>query len=90
MNERVNPLSANPIKWPNTLFDHFVGLSLKGLTLNAFNTLILCFYCSTCNYPVTEKKYLISSSEVSSLIDRNHYYLYKENLRLVKMLIKSS
>ena len=40
----VNPLSANPIKWPNTLkqfvgklltnclrvFDHFVRLALKG------------------------------------------------------------
>ena len=42
-----NPLSANPIKWSNTLkkfvgnlptnclsvFDHFVGLAFKGLTL---------------------------------------------------------
>ena len=32
----VNPLSANPTKWSNTLnclsvFDHFVGLALKGL-----------------------------------------------------------
>ena len=41
----VNPLSVNPIKWPNTLkqfvgklqtnclsvFDHFVNLTLKGL-----------------------------------------------------------
>ena len=40
----INPLSANPIKWSNTqtirqllptnclsLFDHFVGLVLKGL-----------------------------------------------------------
>ena len=40
----INPLSANPTKWPNTLkqffdklptnclsvFDHFVGLALKG------------------------------------------------------------
>ena len=45
----VNPLSANPRKWPNTLkqfvgelstnclsvFDHFVKLALKGLRLNA-------------------------------------------------------
>ena len=38
----INPLSANPTKWSNTLsrrialsvFDHFVGLALKGLTLN--------------------------------------------------------
>ena len=43
----LNPLSANPIKWPNTLkqfvgklstnclslFDHFVKLALKGLNL---------------------------------------------------------
>ena len=43
----VNPLSANPTKWSNTLtqfvgnlptkclsvFDHFVGLALKGLKL---------------------------------------------------------
>ena len=42
----INPLSANPTKWSNTLkqfvgilptnclsvFDHFVGLTLKGLT----------------------------------------------------------
>ena len=34
----INPLSGNPTKWPNTLkqcltvFDHFVGLALKGLT----------------------------------------------------------
>ena len=31
----INPLSANPIKWSNTLkqfvFDHFVGLPFKGL-----------------------------------------------------------
>ena len=36
----VNPLSANPIKWLNTLkqfvncvnvLDHFIGLALKGL-----------------------------------------------------------
>ena len=25
----VNPLSARPTKWP--VFDHFVGLALKGL-----------------------------------------------------------
>ena len=44
----INPLSANPTKWSNTLkkfigqlptnclsvFDHFVGLALKGLGLN--------------------------------------------------------
>ena len=43
----VNPLSANPTKWSNTLkqfvgklatnclsvFDHFVGLALKGLII---------------------------------------------------------
>ena len=46
---QVNPLSANPTKWSNTLkqfvgnlptnclnvFDHFVGMALKGLT-NSF------------------------------------------------------
>ena len=52
----LNPLSANPIKWPNTLkqfvgnlltnclsvFGHFVGLALKGLRY-----LIFCpdFFC---------------------------------------------
>ena len=38
----LNPLSANPTKWSNTLkqflgylsvFDHFVGLALKGLII---------------------------------------------------------
>ena len=32
--DAFNPLSANPTKWSNTLkqlFDHFVGLALKGL-----------------------------------------------------------
>ena len=35
-----NPLSANPTKWSNTtkqslgVFDHFVGLALKGLKSN--------------------------------------------------------
>ena len=43
--DEINPLSANPTKWSNTLkkfvgnlptnylsvFDHFVGLALKGL-----------------------------------------------------------
>ena len=46
LSELINPLSANPTKWSNTLkqfvgklptnclsvFDHFVGLDLKGLT----------------------------------------------------------
>ena len=46
-NPCINPLSANPTKWSNTLkqfvgklptnclcvFDHFVGLALKGLKL---------------------------------------------------------
>ena len=44
---KINPLNANPVKWSNTfkqfvgklptnylsLFDHFVGLAFKGLTL---------------------------------------------------------
>ena len=48
-NLQVNPLSANPTKWSNTLkqfvgnlltnclsvFNHFVGLALKGLTLKS-------------------------------------------------------
>ena len=46
--DHLNPLSANPTKWPNTLkqfvgklptnclsvFGHFVNLALKGLTLD--------------------------------------------------------
>ena len=38
----LDPLSANPIKWPNTLkqfvslFGHFVNLALKGLILPLF------------------------------------------------------
>ena len=46
---KLNPLSANPTKWSNTLkqfvgelpmncvsvFDHFVGLALKGLNIFA-------------------------------------------------------
>ena len=49
----MNPLSANPTKWSNTLkqfagnlptnclsvFDHFVGLVLKGLTCGHLNKL---------------------------------------------------
>ena len=45
MHEMIDPLRANPTKWPNTLttirrllqtnylrvFEHFVGLELKGL-----------------------------------------------------------
>ena len=48
----LNPLSANPTKWSNTLkqfvgnlptnclsvFDHFVGLALKGLILPQVTT----------------------------------------------------
>ena len=50
-NLKINPLSANPTKWSNTLkqfvgnllticltlFDHFVKLALKGLTVNIPN-----------------------------------------------------
>ena len=50
----VNPLSANPNKWPNILkrfagnspmsclsvFGHFVGLTLKGLKLVKYKTLV--------------------------------------------------
>ena len=38
----LDPLSANPIKWPNalkqfvSLFGHFVNLALKGLILPLF------------------------------------------------------
>ena len=42
MNNSINPLSANPTKWSNTVkqfvgnclsvFDHFVKLALKGLS----------------------------------------------------------
>ena len=53
----VNPLSANPTKWSNTLkqfvgklptdflsvFDHFVGIVLKGLIRNAASESILTF-----------------------------------------------
>ena len=56
----MNPLSANPTKWSNTLkqfvgklptnclsvFDHFVGLALKGLTEKNLKTL------STKTYPI--------------------------------------
>ena len=43
-----NPLSANPTKWLNTLkqfvgsvFDHFVGLTVKGLTKKIIIIIIL-------------------------------------------------
>ena len=46
-----NPLSPNPTKWSNTLkqfmFDHFVGLALKGLIVMVFSHffyLILVLY----------------------------------------------
>ena len=53
----VNPLSANLIKWSNTLkqfvgnlpanclsvFDHFVGLALKGLIKKAYSYFIFFF-----------------------------------------------
>ena len=56
----INPLNANSTKWSNTLkqfvgnlptnclsvFDHFVGLALKGLTRTQIPTL-LCRYCKT-------------------------------------------
>ena len=51
--EEFNPLGANPTKWSNTLkqfvgnlptnclsvFDHFVGLALKGLKISVFLTI---------------------------------------------------
>ena len=54
-----SPLGANPTKWLNTLkqfvgklptnclsvFDHFVGLALKGLTFLPFNERIKLFAC---------------------------------------------
>ena len=40
----LNPLTANPAKWPNTLkhfvgklFGHFAGLAVKGLTPKNFS-----------------------------------------------------
>ena len=52
-NTVINPLSANPTKWSNTLkqfslsvFDHFVGLVLKELNIihdiwnNAFHRMV--------------------------------------------------
>ena len=58
INLYIDPLSANPTKWSNTLkqfvsklpmnclsvFDHFVGLALKGLRSNTF------FYCTMTIY----------------------------------------
>ena len=50
----INPLSANPTKWSDTLgqytrnflnvFDHFAGLALKGLKVASQNT----SNCSDC------------------------------------------
>ena len=54
----INPLSANPTKWSNTLkqfvgklpmnclrvFDHFVGLALKGLNMLAHDVIKLLYY----------------------------------------------
>ena len=59
----LNPLSANPTKWSNTLkqfvgklptnclsvFDHFVGLALKGL--NAVLKIFLDCYVELKNIP---------------------------------------
>ena len=58
--KRINPLSANPEKWSNTLrqfagklptnclsvFDHFMNLALKGLTKNWFlnENMALCAF----------------------------------------------
>ena len=60
-----NPLSANPAKWSNTLkqfvarlptnclrvFDHFVGLTLKGLILMLQNKPKRLFFFSRKKYP---------------------------------------
>ena len=54
----INPLSANPTKWSNTLkqfvgklptnclsvFDHFVGLALKGLNSKIFEIVEMFCY----------------------------------------------
>ena len=54
----LNPLSANPTKWSSTLkqfvgnmpmnclsvFDHFVGLALKGLKECSSNSLTLIYF----------------------------------------------
>ena len=64
LNNNFNPLSANPIKWWNTLkqfvgnlptnclsvFDHFVKLPLKGLTFLSKSILTCGFKAWKCNY----------------------------------------
>ena len=57
--EHINPLRANPTKWSNTLkqfvsfflsvFDHFVGLTLKGLIVNGLRNFEKFFF-KTKNY----------------------------------------
>ena len=52
INEKLNPLSADPTKWSNTLklfvgnlqFEHFVGLGLKVLTYVNIKYMRFCFY----------------------------------------------
>ena len=43
----LNPLSANPQKWSNDQFDHFVGLTLKGLKLQRRIVRLLLFLSKT-------------------------------------------
>ena len=65
----LNPVSANPSKWSNTLqqfvgklptnclnvFDHFWGLALKGMTMIIFRVLCICHRQSQCSEAVVRR-----------------------------------
>ena len=65
----LNPVSANPLKWSNTLqqfvgklstnclnvFDHFWGLALKGINRIIFRVLCICHRQSQCSEAVVRR-----------------------------------
>ena len=87
----LNPLSANPTKWSNTpnlltnylsVFDHFVGLALKGLTV-AWN--FDYFLVDSCKLfkVFLPKNYFYKSNPLSTkyiLTSYGHIYLLTSTL----------
>ena len=77
----INPLSANPTKWPNTLkqfvgsvFGHFVNLALKGL-INT-NYLLHLFLSLNTSW---KKRYVKSTSYGNNRLLSDHRYLRDNN-----------
>ena len=82
----VYPLSANPTKWSNTLkqfvgnlpaiclnvFDHFVGLAIKGLMIK----ILLQIQSQTFLEPCWKKVELLFSEKTVQTTRQNKHFMY--------------